>query len=206
MSTTATELAGQRDRRPPDLRAVLFAAAAGLLGLSLLFEPAGLSSADSIGYGLRVTARLSFTFFILAYLARPLFQLATGGLRSTARVLLRNRRYLGLCAAFVHTVHFGYVVAFVILSGEAVALVTLVGGGLAFLLFWLMALTSNDAAVRWLGVGWKRLHRFGMHYIWLIFMQSFIPRAFEDPGYLIPSIAGVLGLVLRMAAHRRARP
>ena len=130
---------------------------------------------DHIGYMLRVTARLSFGALLLAYVARPLVQLVGKG-----RPLLIQRRYIGLAAAASLTVHFGYVAAFLITSGEPLDWVTGVFGGAAFALMWAMALTSTDPARRRLGAGWKRLHITGIHYAWLIFMRTFFGVAVES--------------------------
>ena len=157
----------------------------GIVGLTLVVIAivyAGAPSAsnpetlsDHIGYMLRVTARLSFGALLLAYVARPLVQLVGWG-----RPLLIQRRYIGLAAAASLTVHFGYVAAFLITSGEPLDWVTGVFGGAAFALMWTMALTSTDPARRRLGAGWKRLHITGIHYVWLIFMQTFFGVAVES--------------------------
>ena len=152
---------------------------------------------DHIGYMLRVTARLSFGALLLAYVARPLVQLVGWG-----RPLLVQRRHIGLAAAASLTVHFGYVAAFLITSGEPLDWVTGVFGGAAFALMWAMALTSTDPARRRLGVGWKRLHITGIHYVWLIFMQTFFGVAVES-GSRWAEVMATLGLValwIRLAA------
>ena len=92
--------------------------------------------ADRVGYMLRVTARLAFALLLIAYLARPLKQLGVEG--TALRWVLRNRRQVGLSMALAHTVHFGYVVAYLQVSGEPLAVVTALFGGAAFVLMWLM--------------------------------------------------------------------
>ncbi len=192
MSTTTTDATFSQ----LPWREVVIGSSALLLVGSYLLMP---EQADAIGYMLRVTARIAFAFLLLAYVARPLVVLTGYG-----RWLVRQRRYLGLAMALAHTVHFGYVVAFFVSSGEPLEWITIVFGGLAFVLMWSMAATSNNASVRRLGKSWKRLHAFGLHYLWLIFMQSFVGRVFvDDPDmiYLLLSIAGLAALVLRIAAY-----
>ena len=133
-----------------------------LLGLT----PEG-SLREELGYGLRVSARLAFAALLIAYIARPWRQLTGGG-----RWLLRHRRYFGLAAALTHTVHFGYIVALFVLTDEVLEVTTAIFGGLAYVLIWIMALTSNRASQRRLGANWARLHRFAMHYLWLVFYAS----------------------------------
>lgn len=158
------------------------------------------SSSDFVGYALRVTARVAGALFLLAYIARPLVQLFGVG-----RSLVLHRRYLGLAAAIAHTIHFAYLVVLFTGLGEWPDPITLVFGGFAFLLFWAMALTSNAASVRALGARWKTLHRTGMHYIWLIFLQTWAGRISEDPIYLAITLAFLLAALLRLQAWRVSR-
>ena len=179
----------------------------GIVGLTLLViaiaygvapnasHPETLS--DHIGYMLRVTARVGFGMLLLAYVARPLVQLIGWG-----RPLLIQRRYIGLSAAASLTIHFGYVAAFLMTSGEPLDWVTGVFAGAAFALMWAMALTSTDVARRRLGVGWKRLHGIGIHYVWLIFMQTFFGVAVESGSRWAEVMAalGLVALCIRLAA------
>ncbi len=158
--------------------------------------------AEHIGYMLRVTARLAFALLLLAYIARPMAEL----LRSR-RVLLRHRRYLGLAVALVMTVHFGYVWAYLVTSGEKLDWLTGIFGGAAFVLLWLMAGTSSNAARFKLGITWHRLHLVGMHYVWLIFMQTFIGVALtsDSSWALAMSALGMVALAVRLAAWTAQR-
>ena len=72
---------------------------------------------------------------------------------------------------------------------------------------WVMALTSNRAAQQRLGRWWSRLHRFGMHYLWLVFMQAFIGIALTagDPTYVALTAAGLLAFMLRVVVALRHR-
>jgi len=173
-----------------------------LLGVSWLVSPAT-SQADQIGYMLRATARLAFSFLLLAYLAKPLLQLFGVG-----SGLVKNRRYLGLAMAFTHSVHFYYVVLYQIQSEEPLTWLVGLGGGLAFVLMWLMAATSNTASMRLLGPYWRWLHLVGLHYLWLVFMQFFLPTALApnaDLVYVLLAGTGMLALVLRIAAYWQQR-
>ena len=84
--------------------------------------------------------------------------------------------------------------------------VTLVGGGLAYAFVLAMAATSNDASVRRLGARrWRALHAVGGWYVWLIFTQSYAPRAAADPAYA-PFAALLVGVAgLRLARWQRVR-
>jgi DMSO/TMAO reductase YedYZ heme-binding membrane subunit len=171
------------------------------MGVLLWLSPVG-DLREELGYALRVSARFAFFALLLAYIARPWQQLTGSG-----RWLLRHRRYFGLAAALTHTVHFGYIVALYVLTDEVLEAVTAVFGGLAYVMIWFMALTSNRASQQRLGTWWSRLHRFGMHYLWLIFMQSFAGRAIAegDSLYVAIAAAGLAALMLRIAASLRQR-
>lgn len=179
----------------------IFAVTALALAGSLAAGAYQFQGIDYLGYALRVTARISLLAFLLAYAARPLVQLLDRG-----RWLLRNRRYLGLAAAASHTVHFGYVLAHDRLAEQPADPATWILGGAAFGLFWIMALTSNDASVRRLGRRWKHLHRFGMHYIWLVFFYTYLGAALGAGGwYWVFPVALAAALGLRVAAFLRRR-
>ncbi len=183
-----------------------------IVALALIFTAVAYATAPSpgnpetlsehIGYMLRVTARLGFGALLLAYVARPVVQLTSWG-----RPLLIHRRYIGLAAAASLTIHFGYVVAFLVTSGQPLEWVTVVFAGGAFVLMWAMALTSTGASRRWLGSFWKPLHTFGLHYIWLIFMQTFIGVALQaDSRWAeIMAVFGLVALCIRLAARSSHR-
>jgi len=186
-------------------RNIIFTLTLIALGLSIFLQDkalglafADVSAADHIGYTLRVTARIAFFLLLLAMIARPIRQLTGMG-----GELLRHRRYIGLSMAFVHTVHFGYVVAFVQNSGQALELVTIIGGGLAFFLTCVMALTSNNTSQRVLGIWWGRLHTFSVYYVWLIFMNTFIGVLLTENNVLYIGIvaAGLVAVSLRIAVR-----
>jgi len=176
---------------------VLALTAVGLVSAWALAPSAADTLSEHVGFMLRVTARAAFGLLLLAYIARPLQQL-TG----KARFLLVHRRHLGLAAALAHTVHFAYVSAYLLTSGEALFWQTIVFGGMAFVLLWFMALTSNNAAQRRMGRWWRSLHLTGMHYVWLIFMQTFLGTAVGtgSPWAWVMVALGAVALVLRLSA------
>ena len=154
----------------------------------------------------RATARTSLVLFLAAYVASS----ARAFWRTDGtKWLLRNRRYLGLSYAVSHTLHLGAIVQLARVTPDFELLpVTVVMGGTAYVLMYLMALTSNDRAVAALGIeNWRRLHSVGIHYNWFIFFQAFARRAVMEPFY-VPFAALVIGAAgIRFAAwRRRARP
>jgi DMSO/TMAO reductase YedYZ heme-binding membrane subunit len=122
----------------------------------------------------RFTARISLFIFALVFSASSLHRLF--GSDFTA-ALLRNRRQFGVSFALSHTVHLLSIIIFFSLSGDQAPKLTLIFGGLAYLLIYAMAFTSNDWSVRKLGAkNWQRLHKLGVFYIWFIFFITYLRR------------------------------
>jgi DMSO/TMAO reductase YedYZ heme-binding membrane subunit len=154
--------------------------------------------------GIRVTAASSLVLFVATFAASSLVALWP---TRASKWLLRNRRELGLSVFSSQLVHGGLVIA--LARGYPgsfwanVATSTLVGGLLGYALLALMAATSFDRAVKWLGRRrWRALHTTGMYYLWVVFATSYGGRAAEWPYALfVALLVGVLGL--RAAARLR---
>ncbi len=184
------------DRRSTPLLLGLFAGllavAAGLL--------AGGDAAERAGLAARWTARAGLPLFLVAFLASALVRRWPG---ATTRALLRRRRQWGLGFALAHTIHLAALGINVLVYAPGRTWQSLIGGGLAYAILYLMALTSTDGWQRRLGKWWRRLHGFGIYYLWFIFTASYAGRAFgDDPdkrivGILFGSIM-VAAFVLRL--------
>lgn len=154
--------------------------------------------------GTAITARWAFPFFIAAFAASSLARLWPGGWRTA---LLRRRRAIGLAFAANHFVHLGFVITAVSQFGvERPLFVYLVAGG-AYTMIALMALTSNNAAQRWLGMArWKLMHAIGGWWVLVIFTNSYVGRLMEKPAIAAPAVALiVLAVGLRIAAALKGR-
>ena len=118
--------------------------------------------AGTLFYGevVHLTGELSVRLMMLAMAATPLMLMFPG--RGVPRWLLRNRRYFGVASfayAGLHTVVYAQrtgLVSEVLAESTEIEYLT---GWIALLIFMVLAVTSNDASVRWLRKGWKRLHR-----------------------------------------------
>lgn len=150
--------------------------------------------------GLLATARISGTFFLLAFIAGPLVRIRPNPL---ARALVLNRRYLGLACALAHTVHLMFIALWAMYRPEDVSIPVVAAGGIAYLLILAMAATSNDWSFRRLGRNWKRLHTAGIYYIWLIFLATFAGHTTVLA--MLYSVLFVLAMLLRVAATLRGR-
>ncbi len=177
-----------------------------------LFASSGVSE-ESMRAWVRATARASIALFLMAFVARPLHQLARSAVSSW---LLANRRYLGVAAAYAQLLHgISLVWLFTAFVKYEPDLTGLVGGGLGFALYFAMALSSSDAAVAALGKrAWKTLHTVGAYWVWFIFALTNwgnIPFAFEKLGVghqvlyvgIQAALFGALGL--RLVARLRRR-
>lgn len=188
------------DRRwPPFALALILGGGAALAGWVV-----GTSPAEQALLAARWTARAALPLFLVAYLASSLLRLWPGEM---TRALVRRRRQWGLGFALAHSIHLGALL-YNILNFDSRPLPTLLGGGLAYLLIYVMALTSNDASMRLLGKWWKRLHRFGIHYIWLIFTLSYLGRFSDgDSNHFMTAVTlfplMIAALALRLYARFR---
>lgn len=146
------------------------------------------------------TARVGFPILILAYVARPLHQVSQGRF---GRFLLARRRAIGLGFALSHSVHLVALITALRLSGETPPPATLLGGGLGYVVLYAMALTSFEGARKHLGRSWTYLHRFGIHYLWLIFAISYASRIADSEKMAVGITFGAVALAaacLRLAA------
>jgi hypothetical protein len=153
----------------------------------------------------RMTARISFALFLPVYLASPLRRLWQS---AATRWVLRNRRYLGVSFAWAHGLHLLAIVMLAVLLGDAFesGLAVLVFGGLAYLLMAGMAFTSFDRTARWLGPQrWNRLHRSGLHMLWLVFTILWAGRAMSSHLHLAFALAAVGAAAVRFGASRLRR-
>jgi methionine sulfoxide reductase heme-binding subunit len=183
---------------------LLLAALLAFGGLAFGFV-AGADNADQWLLASRYTARVSFPIFLLTYCASSLMRLWPV---PVWKAVLRHRRQWGLGFAFAHTVHLGALAWFNVVIQNMPGLQALLGGGLAYGLMYLMALTSNSWSMKRLGVWWKRLHIAGIHWIWVVFTFSYFGRLFDPERWmqgavLFPLCIAALGL--RIAAAISAR-
>jgi DMSO/TMAO reductase YedYZ heme-binding membrane subunit len=160
---------------------------------------------EAIRVTLRATSRVAGVLFVLAYTASAAHRLWPSPWTAWP---LHNRRYLGLSVASAMTIHL-IAIAMLIprFRPDEGGMTTFFLGGGAFVSMYAMAATSNDAAVRWLGGrNWARLHRFGLHYLWIVLTFTFAGGA--SAGSVPSAIATALlvaGLGIRLWARFRRR-
>ncbi len=154
----------------------------------------------------RYTARVAFPIFLVVYCASSIAFLWPS---EAMRNVMRYRRQWGLGFALAHGVHLVALISFFVISGEAPRTVSLALGGPAYVLIALMALTSNDASMRRMGIWWKRLHSLGTHWVWLVFTLSYLSRSVDPErmaqGVALFPIAAAAGLIRLTAWIKRRR-
>ena len=179
-----------------------------LCGL-LLLMCAGLLAAsgldtDGVRLVIRATARSSLALFLAAFLASAALAIRAD---TVTRWLVRNRRSLGLAFAMSHAIH---LLAIVVLARTDPAMfatlstrASIVAGSIAYVVIGLLAATSFDAIVKWLGVDrWKQLHRFGLWFVWLFFFVTNGKRVPASAWYLLPVAMLIAAALVRRLAPR----
>lgn len=147
-------------------------------GLVVGVFTAGMTPEQSWQLWARYTARLSFVFFLAAYFAAPLYEWRQTQLTTWLR---QNRRNAGINFALTHTIHLGALIGFFIVTDTSPDAVTAIVGGGAYLAMFAMATTSTDAALRRIGTtNWRRLHKFGVHYLAFVFVFTYTSSLFAD--------------------------
>ena len=154
----------------------LYAAAIALAVLSLVVgQQLSATPAEHALLSARYTARVSFLWFMLVYLAGPGMKLWPN---AASRWLAKRRRHLGIAFGILMTVH---LVALLINITQFAprSFASLIPGMVAYAFIGLMVLTSNNASQRRMGTWWRRMHTAGMHWIWFIFLASYATRVFD---------------------------
>lgn len=177
-----------------------FLLSVGAVGLGFT---AGVDHLEGAKLAARWTSRVGAPIFLITYLASTFLRLSKIGL---TKALMQYRRQWGLAFAWTHSVHLVALTYYLTIAGMPPDAATIVGGGLAYFMIYVMALTSNNWFMRKLGKNWKRIHTFGIHYIWFIYLLTYSGRL-SDPGLyhigVIGSGAFILALLFRLAVKWR---
>ncbi len=162
----------------------------------------GDDASERLGLAARYTARGSFLLFLLVYSTSSMAQLWPS---NATRKLLAKRRHWELSFGVAHQIHLGILTWYNVSIANTPGYLSLAGGGLAYVVLFGMMLTSNDQSIRLLGPWWKRLHTYGIQWIWLVFAFSYFGRMFDPEravqGYVF-TFACFAALALRVYAWR----
>lgn len=184
---------------------IFWAATFALGAMSLFFLWSLGWTTDAYRLIIRATARTSLALFLAAFLASALVALWPGDL---TRWLRRNRRYFGLSFAMSHGIHLAAIVAlartdpatFWTLTNKA----SVISGSTGYLAIALLAATSFDKMVAWLGPKlWQRVHSYGAWFIWISFVFTNGKRIPVSGWYALPVAILMAALVVKLVAKRR---
>lgn len=150
--------------------------------------------------GLLASVRISSVYFLIAFTAGPLWRLTQA---ARFRLLLANRRYIGLCFALLHSVHLLFIGLWVNANPDKTDTVVLLGGGLAYSLMYLQALTSNQISVRLLKRYWRWLQTFAMYTLWLVLTFTFAGSDSLTAKVYTALLIAALGIRLLAAQYKR---
>lgn len=172
---------------------------------------AGSDSQEGWQLAARYTARASFPFFLLTFVASSILTLYR---RPWTKALVRDRRWWGLAFAVCFFVHLAALLTYNWLIDRFPPADLLDRGVWAYGILLAMVLTSTDKARRRLGRWWKVLHRVGMWGFFFIFVLSPYTDALlaleapaSNPLTDPYALAGAAAIALRSAAwwQRRAK-
>ena len=186
---------------------------ATLLNLGLAGALIGFVGADRSGteLALRMTARVSFVWFMLVFVAAPLHQLRPS---RASDWLLRRRRALGVVFGFSMAIHVAFILRLYELHAPArppmVTEADFFIGIPGLVLVALLTLTSLESLRQRLGpVAWHRLHTTGIWVVWAIFFLCLVDsvgrKTTDHPVLAYYAFIAVLlfGVGLRVLAARR---
>jgi methionine sulfoxide reductase heme-binding subunit len=164
---------------------------------------------------LRTTARISFVWFMLAFVASPWQQLRPSRLSAW---LLHRRRALGVIFGLSMSIHVGFIVRlFALHAPQRPPMVTDADffiGIPGLVMVGLLTVTSLEALKQRLGATrWRRLHTAGIWVVWTIFFLCLVDsvgrKTTDHPVLAYHAFIAVLllGLGLRAWAawHRRVQ-
>lgn len=152
-----------------------------------------------------LAVRCALPLFLVAFTASSVARLYWG---RGPRWLLANRRYFGLAFAFGMAWHLSFVgysfARFDVHLNIRVLILDLIG--LGFLVA--LTLTSFRGPARWIGpANWRRLHKTGVYFIWLLATFIYFEFARGDRDFFDCAALGLLlaAWLLRVAAWLKSK-
>jgi methionine sulfoxide reductase heme-binding subunit len=154
---------------------------------------------DGFRFALRLTARASFVFWFLTFVAGPLASIQ----QAAASPLLRWRPRLGLAFAGAHLVHMGLVLTIPLLIKIHYPAFIIVFGGTGAIIAGMLALTSFRAVRKHIALRtWKLLHRGGIWYLGIMFSYGFLWRPLTEGTVVKPLYwPFTIAIVTALAMH-----
>ncbi|MFK7946938.1 MAG: sulfite oxidase heme-binding subunit YedZ [Saprospiraceae bacterium] len=129
-----------------------------------------LSGNAEYGMLMHVTGEFAGRFLVVSLIATPLVMLFPKG--KITRWLIRNRRFFGVAAfsyTLLHTIFYLLEESFAHIVDEFFR-IGMITGWIAFFVFIPLAATSTDAAIKRMGLKWKKLQR----WVYLAAVMAFL--------------------------------
>ena len=189
-------------------------AAASLVTLYLMLDPADITETSRAF--LRVSGRAGMFLFFISFGASALNRVFKA---DWSQYLVRNRRYYGISTAIVLWSHFLVILSLSVTAPAwfkvSVPWYILYSGSATFVLVGLMALSSNNSAVKKLGIKrWKILHLVGGYmalsafigeYVLVLYLQPILLPDYVFPTANSPVLAYSLFAVPLLLLYLRFR-
>lgn len=135
----------------------------------------------------RITASVSMILFMSLFVSNALTFYWQGRLSGW---ISDNRRYIGLSFALSHLVHGIFLLSLFRFGSDyffsVVRWDTIILGGIAYVLIFIMVITSLWPSVMQRNAWLKPVYFYGMYFIWLIFFATFAERAWDKPATYLP--------------------
>ena len=190
-----------------ELRLIVVAMTINVALAALLLVAAGAGS-QGTELALRMTARISLVYFLLAFLASPVARL---GVRRIGAWLDARRRAFGVVFGLSMSLHVGFILRLYALHApERPPMVTDTDFSIGIpglVLVALMTLTSAVGLRRRIGeLWWKRLHTTGLYFVWTVFVLCLVDSVSRKSSahpvlaYHVFIAALLLAMTVRIAA------
>jgi sulfoxide reductase heme-binding subunit YedZ len=201
------------DAAPADRGDVAIVVGAILLSLTVAGSVLafGGDAREATRLALRTTARLSFVYFLVAFVASPLARLWPG---RASRWLVRRRRAFGVAFGASMTVHVGCILRlYALYAPDRPPMVTdadFLIGVPGLVLVAMMTVTSAIVVRRRMAPAhWRRLHTVGIYAVWSIFFLCLVDSvARKETTHPLAAYGAFIltllaAMTLRLSAHRR---
>lgn len=152
----------------------------------------------------RITASVSMVLFMALFISSALTIYWQGKLSGW---ISDNRRFIGLAFALSHLIHGAFLTSLFRYGSEYFLSVvrwdTIILGGLAYILIFMMVITSLWPSVMQRSTWLRPVYFYGMYYIWLIFFATFAERTYDKPATYLPyALITVAALLFNIKAVR----
>ena len=185
----------------------------GSLAILALWVSSPLVGEQEYRHMIRMSVRVSWPILCVVFMASAVTKLWPG---QRSQWFMINRRYIGLSFSAVMLWQIFFIVCLLRSGAQlfppGIATLFIVSDILGYTLLLLMTVTSfSRFQIKISRLTWKRLHTFGLYYIWFIYFYSFpLGFYFSEKSYLkfqysMFMVSAFVVLVVRIAGKIKAR-